>query len=237
MRFGVMTIAYNEERFIKACVNQFLGLPIEQHLVLVSETPWHGPQLPPDNTDRIARDFGAVVVKGSWASEAEQRNFAMNWLSDMDWVLVVDADELYVKASLENLLEYLSGPAEFPAYGIGRLKTYWKNTDMVIRPEESGGLIVAAKPGVNFVDKRCIDSAWSFLPPSIIMHHLSYVRTDEEMLKKIQAFEHFDEIVPGWYENVWQAWRPGMVDIHPVSPPSFSQAKLAPLPESLKELL
>ena len=223
MTVGILTIAYNEERFIEGCIRQFAGIPIERHLVLISEKPWHGDTLIPDHTAEIAEANGAEVVSSVWKSEDVQRNFGMELLSDCDWILVVDADERYSNFAIKQWLLFLS-KAEYPAYGIGRLKTYWKDPEHVIEPEENGGLIVAVRPGVRFTDKRCINSAWTFLPKEIIMHHFSYVRSDEDMWKKITSFEHQHEIVPNWYEEVWKAWTPEMERIHPVNPDSFKKA-------------
>lgn len=222
MKIGVLTIAYNEERFIKRCVRQFKGVA-DRHLVLISAIPWHGEALPLDQTETLAVDAGAEVVVGEWENEASQRNLGVQLLSDCDWILVVDADEYYEKDALAGLLTFLETAPE-DAYGIGKLYTYWKTPEYRIDPPESGGLIVAIRPWVEFTDKRCIDAPWAFLPDSIVMHHHSYVRTDEEMKKKITTFEHQHEIMPSWYENVWLGWIPEMENIHPVNPESFKRA-------------
>ncbi len=238
MKVSILTVAYNEERFIRACIRQFKDFPIEEHLVLVSEKPWHGATYPVDKTAQIAEAEGATVVTGEWPSEDTQRNYGVDWLDESDWILIVDADELYVRASIENMLSFLKiAPPEPKAYGIAKLRTYWKDTDHIIYPEESGGGIVAVRPGTTFVDKRGIDVPWGFLPKTVIMNHLSYVRTNSEMQKKLSSFEHQHEIVPGWYDNVWMKWDYGMHDLHPVNPKVFHMAKRTELPDSLKGLL
>lgn len=221
MKIGILTVAYREERFIKDCIRQFRG--VGKHLCLISDTPWHGEKEPMDKTPEIAENEGAEVIISDWVSEAKQRNWGVERLKDYDWILIVDADERYDKTSIDNLLKFLE-EAELPAYGIGRLKTYWKTTDYVIDPEESGGLIVAIRPTVRFTDKRCIDSQWDFLPKNIIMHHYSYVRTDNEIKRKLSTFEHACEIIPNWYNNIWLKWTPEMENLHPVNPSSFRKA-------------
>ena len=224
MKIGVEIVAYREERFIEECIKQFEGLDF-RILVMVSDTPWHGEKLPMDKTVEIAEKLGAEVVVGDWEKEHDQRNEGLKILKDCDWVLIVDADKKYSKTSLKNLCKFLER-ANYPAYGIGNLLTYWKTPNYVIEPPESGGLIVAVRPYVNFWDKRCIESDWDFLPDDVLMHHYSYVRTDEEMKKKISTFEHSDEIVDGWYEKVWKEWDNNkyLENLHPVNPKSFERA-------------
>lgn len=222
MKIGILTLAYNEERFAKDCIRQFKGFLIDKHLFLISDTPWHGEKLQADKTADIAEKFGAEVIVGDWQSETEQRNFGLDQLKDCDWVLIVDADEHYEPKAVARLISFLE-KAALPAYGIGRLLTYWKDKKHIVDPEETGGLIVAVRPSVRFIDKRCIDSEWDFLPEDIVMHHYSYVRTDEEMKKKISSFEHAEEIVPNWYEDVWLKWTPEMKNVHPVNPGSFKK--------------
>jgi hypothetical protein len=37
-------------------------------------------------------------------------------------------------------------------------------------------------------------------------HHMSYARTDAQILRKITTFGHAKDVVPGWYDNVWLKW-------------------------------
>jgi glycosyltransferase involved in cell wall biosynthesis len=226
MKVGIETICYREERFIERCINQFKGFPVH-HLVLVSDTPWHGEKEAMDKTVDIAESLGAEVVVSDWLSEPEQRNFGLQQLKDCDWVLVVDADEFYSKEDIDKWLKFLEH-APYDAYGIGRIKTYWKDENHIIDPEESGGLIVAVRPkAVQFTDKRCITGDWDFLPEDIVMNHYSYVRTDGEMKRKLASFEHADEIMDGWYEEKWKGWDKdnNLEDLHPVNPKSFRGTK------------
>lgn len=221
-KFGVLTITYRDGRFIEDCIKQFEGL-VDKHLFLVCDAPWHNEKEPMDDTIDILERYGKEFVVSDWDSEAQMRNYGVSQLRNMDWILTVDADERYSEESIILLKDFLE-TAPLPAYGIGTIYTYWKQPNIRIEPKESGGLIVATKPRVVFTDKRCIDSQWDFLPPEIIMDHLSYVRTDEEMLRKIKTFEHQHEIIPNWYEEKWLKWTPEMENLHPVNPSSFKKA-------------
>lgn len=222
MDVAVLTVTYRDNRFIQTCVRQFRPF-VQSHVFFLSQSPWHG--VPDGNwkeTENIILSCGAECVVGCWESEAEQRNAGVMYLRNFDWILIVDTDERYEEKSIRLLLQFLEKDATLPAYGIGRILTYWKDTETVVDPEESGGLIVAIRPTVQFVDKRCINQEWGFLPQDIVMHHLSYVRTNEEMKRKIETFEHHNEIVDNWYE---EKWLNGNENLHPVHPESFKRIK------------
>jgi hypothetical protein len=70
------------------------------------------------------------------------------------------------------------------------------------------------------------------------MHHLSYVRRDSDMWKKVSSFEAAKEFdVQAWYDNVWLKWTPDMENLHPVVPHQFKRATLNPMPEALWEFV
>ena len=69
---------------------------------------------------------------------------------------------------------------------------------------------------------------WDAIAPDrVVCHHMSYVRTDEQMLRKVTSFTHHVDIIKGWYETVWLGWKDGQVDLHPVNPTSFKNTVLA----------
>lgn len=222
MDVAVVTVCYKEERFIADCIKQFKPFDLH-HLVLVSETSWAGNQ-EPDGTANIALGLGATVISANWESEADQRNLGQYLLRDYDWILVVDADERYDEASIKTWLEFLK-TADKPAYGMGRVITYWQDWSHRVDPEEKPGLITSVRPSVRFTHARGVNSDWANLPETIICHHGSYIRTDEEMKRKINNFEHRTEMVPNWYEEKWLGYQkdPTITDLHPVNPENFKR--------------
>jgi glycosyltransferase involved in cell wall biosynthesis len=225
MKLGILTIAYREQNYIGDCIKQFASHNV-RHLVLISETPWWGERTELDDTELIATQKGAEVIVSSWKNEQEQRNFGMEWLKDCDWILVIDADERYSEESVKRLKIFLER-ADKPAYGINTIYTYWKDWNHRIEPKENGGLIVAVRPNVRFTYLRCIDSIWDFLPKEIVMHHGSYVRTNEEMTRKCKQLKFNNELLDGWYENKWLGWDKdnSIEDLHPCNGISFKRTK------------
>ncbi len=237
MKIGVVTVAYNEERFIKACVGQFAPYDIA-HLVLISKRPWHGDSYPQDKTGEYAAEAGASVVEKVWKSEAEQRNYGQQFFEKMgyDWVLVVDADEFYTPQTIANLIEFLriSNNTAITALTALNMIVYWKNENYRISPLQQDNPIIAVRPKLRFSKARQTGGHRDVVPA--ILHHMSYVRTDDEMQKKISSFEHaVDFNTKYWYDNVWLQWTPDKRDLHPVNPPQFEQAILNPIPIEIQE--
>jgi GT2 family glycosyltransferase len=64
-------------------------------------------------------------------------------------------------------------------------------------------------------------------PEHGLIHHYSYAGSNERILRKITTWSHRDEVVPGWYENVWLAWDDDklMRHLHPTHPPAYGFAE------------
>lgn len=218
MKFAVATIAYNESEYIQAVVRNWTDIPgVDKHLVLVSTKPWNGEAVEDDGTADLAREAGADVEVDFWESEADQRNHAIARLWDYDYIIIVDADELYTREAQDKLLELMNNPIDrsyrtdkyVPAFRIRRMITYWKNSDYVLDPPDRHKPVIAIDPkqlychehrmfGVDYaplIDDAC--------------HHMSWAKSDAKIKEKIQSFSHADSIREGWYENVWGKWEPG----------------------------
>ena len=59
-----------------------------------------------------------------------------------------------------------------------------------------------------FVENRSFQAPRHVLLPlaTAAFHHMSYARTDAQILRKITTFGHAKDVVPGWFENVWRKW-------------------------------
>lgn len=238
MEVAILTIAYHEERFIEGCIRQFYGFELP-HLVLHSEVPWHGDLIGANNTPYIADNMGADVISGYWTSEAEQRNYGLEQLQDFDWVIICDADERYTRGAINHLLESLrSGKNDADVTGIKTSvwHVYWKTPEYEIEPPQTDYPLIAVTPKVTFLDKRATDAKLMYLP--IPMYHFSYVRSDEEMWRKITSFEETTSFNPSaWYDSVWKTWTPESSNLHPVVPGQFLEATYRPAPDDIIKLL
>lgn len=236
MKIGVLTNAFCEEELIVGCIQQFGDL--FEHVVLVSKTPWHG-EYKSDNTHVIAANLGATVQVGNWSSASEQLNHGLSLFKEYDWVIIVDADERYSKSDLQMLVNDLGALKRMKFKGSVRTNSwdvYWKTPNWKIVPEQTDYPLIAITPDQSFghIRSHTGQTAWS----SANMHHFSYVRNDESMLKKITSFDASVEFDPyKWYVEKWLRWNPDMEDLHPVNPPQFKKAILDPPPNDILLLI
>ncbi len=75
-----------------------------------------------DDTVKIAKEAGAVVVTRAWTGFGDQKNFALSQARG-DWVLSIDADERVTWPLAAEILETLKKPSA-DGYEIGRLSTF-----------------------------------------------------------------------------------------------------------------
>lgn len=232
MRLAISTIAYKEERFIVPFIQHYQN-KVEEILLLNTSKPWNGDQDGIDNTPNIARSLGASVITHDWKSEEEQRNAGQEFLLDYDWIIIVDPDEYLSGDDFSNLTSYLEG-TDADAVIVEGQYTYWKN-GYVADPPRDYQQLIAVRPSVRFVDKRVVGSPYVVAPAWL--HHFSWARTDDEVLSKISHYAHAHDFnIKDWYENVWKRWRPGMTDVHPVTPETLHNLIPANLPKDIERL-
>ncbi len=215
---------------------------------LVSDAPWHGDKGTNagavDAVRKLPDPEGKIrLIEGSWATETEQRNAGLEMLKDegFEYCLVLDADEVYDRAELSRLFEFAFDERYVPAWRI-RVWTYWKSKEFRVDPPEPYQPVVLVRVDcAQFTDKREIEPNPSRnIPEDICMlHHLSYARSDEEVLRKITTFSHVDQVVPGWFENVWKGWdrNPELENLHPCWPECYRSVRRVneeDLPEVLR---
>lgn len=236
---AVLTNAYREENWIVGCIEQFKPFNL-YHLVLESLQSWAKASWDRDATGSISRSLGAEVISHNWGSEADQFNYAMAYLRDYDWVIICDADERYDESNLEALLDHLENVAAENISGIKtcRWNVYWKTSDYEIEPQQTDFPLIAVRPQHVMFQKARDPGPIAYEFVYSRMYHFSYVRTDEEMWKKICTFSHaFDFNKSEWYQDKWLAWTPEMEDLHPVAPEQFKRAVYRPAPERIKRLI
>jgi glycosyltransferase involved in cell wall biosynthesis len=232
MRVALMTVCYNEERLIKPFLSHIPDW-VSKKLVLVSNTPWHGIKEKADKTADIARSMGADVIVANWDNEESQRNSGLDMLQDYDWVLVFDPDEYLSDLDWHNLKGYLE-PSRADAIVVEGQYTYWKN-GWVATPPKDYQMLIAVRPSTRFVDKRIINTGYSVAP--IWLHHMSWAKTDAEVLSKITHYGHAKDFdTDKWYKEVWLKWKPGMKNVHPTTPETLHNFVKAELPKELEEL-
>lgn len=238
-KVAVLTVAFNEPTLIGPCVRQFKGVIPLYHMVLVSENPWRGGiQSDFGLTGVKANDNGADnVIQGYWSGQAEQFNFGLEILEDMgfEWAIICDADEFYTYHDIGKLLKDINfcDREDMQAIVAPRMDVYWKFPFFKIIPAQHDSPIIAIRTEERFLDKRHSEVTRRYSAHGTL-HHFSYVRSDSEMKKKINTFEHSHEFdTEKWYRNKWQNWNINSEDLHPVVPEQFKKAVFDPAPEEI----
>lgn len=239
-----MTVAacicvYNETTLLKACLKQFPEW-VSKITVLVSELPWFGRQSETAHkTWEILQEWPdkrVEAIKMHWKTEQDQRNWGLGHFSEFDWVLILDADEYFTGEGWDVLYGGMSEWRQTDMI-VAPMKTYWKTPEWVWKPADLHMPAVAVRPRKTaFFDKRQTTTNVHRILP-IDMHHFSWVRTDEEVLQKIQNYMHAPDFDgKNWYDTVWKAWEPSMKGLHPYGHNSQIQAIREPAPSDILAL-
>jgi glycosyltransferase involved in cell wall biosynthesis len=218
-KLGAAIPVLNEWRFMPAVIGQMLKF-VDRCVIMRPSRSQSGAIVSlskiPDLDPRVD------VLEGNWRSEAETRNAGMDYLEDCDYVFMIDSDEILLDEDLETL-QALCEQAAHPVISV-KLHTYWKTPDYVIDPPEDGTIKMVLRKDVRLYGVREVRGPVH--PSDVYCHHLSYVRSDDEVREKIRLSGHASEIRPDWYERVWKAWdkNPDLENLHPVHPPAYRRA-------------
>lgn len=234
MKIGVLTNAFDEQRLIANCVEQFK--PWFRHIVWCNEKSWEGGLTQDDSTAKIAHEHGATaILDGNWVRAHDQFNLGLREFElegGFDWIIICDADERWAPDAVGQLVTDLANqPDNVTAVRSNQWEVYWK-TDYRIHPPQTDYPLVAVRPYEHFQNIRQPSGSIGWTTAK--MHHFSYSRTNEDMWKKVQTFEAAREFqVKEWYDNVWMKWNPTMQNLHPVVPDQFKFAYYKPAPKGV----
>lgn len=232
MRVASVCTVFNEARFLPKHLSHMPDW-VEEQVVLLSAKPWHGSHDEPDDSEKIANEMGATVLKHEWPDEVEQRNTGQEYLNDYDWILNLEPDEFLDEDNWKRLKDFLESNPPLPAYTCFQQQIYW-GKGFAADPPEDFVPIIATRPEVRFIEKRVINSPWERIP-SLILHHFAWARTDAEIWKKISHYSHaVDFDIDDWFQNVWLARK--TENVHPTTPEAIPKLIRAILPPEIERL-
>ena len=246
MKWGAVYNVYEDDSWL---VDSFLSVydACDKIFFVINDLPWHGERVDnsrmintinnlPDPNKKVVVELGSWGQ--TWVGETAQRNAGLDLIkkAGLDYCLVVDGDEIYDTEMLKRMMSYAVSRPQIECWH-SVMDTYWKSHEYVIRPREPCKPVIFIKYGNSrFTMIREVNARTRAVMPAEVgyFHHMSYARTDEQLLKKITTFSHASEVVPGWYDNVWSAWDKdkNMINLHPTQPPCYGRAEL----RSIKDL-
>lgn len=219
IRIGAAIPVLNEWRFLPAVAGQLLAVVdrvvLLRGLISLSGAPI-AYQLIPELDPRIE------ILEGEWRGEAATRNAGIEYLEDCEYVIGIDTDEVFTEQGLREIAHVCR--SERPEIVSVPLHTYWKTPQHRIAPPEPGMIPLVLRSDLRYDGLR--GARGRVRRVEVGCHHLSYVRTDQELLDKLATWGHARDVIPGWYENVWKAWdrNPALRNLHPVHPAAYAQA-------------
>lgn len=234
IKLNSVTLALNDEDTIAGTINCLKPF-VDRHLVLISEKSYYGDVLDNGETEKVCDKLGVETIKGFWKLDHFQRSLGNQMVSDCDWVMTLDSDEMIDSDNMKKLIKLMEdAPSDVYAIGV-RPEVYFKTTDYVLRPIPDYIPIIATRPFVRFPYIRNIDHPFK-LVDDIIMHHVSWA-SPKDVYKKVTCYAHATDFDgKNWYEKHYK-------DIIPENnktielPNSMYVLKYQPLPEELKRCL
>jgi hypothetical protein len=169
---------------------------MDRILVTNSSMPWDDTQTQEDNTEQICNSSGLdnlVLLKGTWSKDSEhnQRNMAMNALKDMDYIFLLDSDEIMLIGDQRRILDVAAQTPETEAFGV-RTIPYFNDLSHVALYDEGNTPLVLVKPTVKFFITRCITTPWKNLSDKFSIHHFKFLQPKSDIGWRNQA-KHTDQ--------------------------------------------
>jgi len=213
----VINYCSNEYRFVRACVEAVASVSA-QVLIPVADHFFDGT---PENATLVewtrVENPESTLIPYAWTPGQEPRYWhnysrlvgARHVSADVDWVFFLDADEIVDTALFAQFIATLPA-ADFRSC---RLANYWYFREPIYRATtlEESGLLVRRRLSER-VDLHHRKERAQFLAKSSprfvtmngepMIHHYSWVRTKDEMLRKVRTWGHRSD--KNWVARVEQ---------------------------------
>ena len=181
---------------------------VDKHIILYAEGPSFGYETElvcPDSKENLqaaVASFDHVDwIDGKWSNEGDHRRFLDTCLpGDTEFVVVVDADEVWDKDSLIECLELSTAHDNRSNNFVHLWRSFnWACMD-VLAPSR--------------IYNRKVEGGINYIPGRI--YHFGYAISPELMRYKWAIHGHRDELRAGWLEK-YETWTPGVGDVHPAN--------------------
>ena len=249
--FAAICMVYDDPEWLELVLRTIYPL-VGSIFLLVASRPWFGERTDNSSTLEIIKhlpdpDNKIRLVRRDWLNQVDARNDGMDLVKSAGYRygFVVDADEVYEPEVLQRMMKHALEKPEIDCWHM-RWFTYWKSVYYRIMPAEAYAppVFLKANGSARFSEYRNVDATThELIPPEVgICHHLSYARSDEDILRKIKSFGHAPQVKPDWFKNVWKAWDNNheLRNLHPTNPEQYDHTiaqNINALPTPLKQLL
>lgn len=239
---AVGSVVHDDHAFMSLVLEAFpANIP---RYVFISKVPWSGEVGDWETAVEICKACNAEAVIGEWSNESDHRRAAYEYLKNLgfEFVIIPDTDEILEPELIENLLKIAKAKIADRVHVT--METYWKSAEFRVRAADHRRPLLP----IMMINLKTVEHVYirEFQGGKLlvlgedfgIMHHLSYVGSDERIHKKVNSWSHKDEVVPGWYQKVWLGWdvNPFKTDLHPTHPWAYHVAERVPIPEILRSI-
>lgn len=229
MKLGVAICAFRAKDQIRGVIRQYEGVA-DRIVVAVSRRSWMN-GMADNGTFEEAIDTSAVVGYDDWKNEHEQRNWCMEHMKDMDYVIMSHCDTYFTN---DDLLKLKQMKLTDLHYGC-RVLTYWKDLDTVIDPDVSLPTIIIRSDAKfnHLINIEGMGAEPKELP--ITCYHLSWIGPKQRVEDKIRSYSHANEIPKDWLDKVWDSDR--TTNLAPTVPKDYQGLRNDPLPVEIRSYL
>jgi len=267
MKIAAVYCIYNEEDYIEYSIKSIYDF-VDKIVICLSLAPYaaYNPQakqmqFKKDKTEQIidrisSSDDKFKIIKDTWNEQIEHRNRGMEYCIDngYDYYFLIDGDEVYREEHLKIIAKELAAHPEVGSFVI-KCTIFWRSFRYRIPAEKVAwcprrifkvtpyrkiwGLKLPYQCRFTGINKtNSIGCVYQIPPEKAIFYHFSYAKSAKNMQEKLSTFPHAQEILNGWYENIWLKWpkKRQMPNVHPTNPEKFPKVKYVE-PEDLPEVM
>lgn len=240
MKFCTQVLLFGNDKWIMKNIEN--AYPhVDKIYIAYSDTPWtYNPQAREIYSCKmdlsIIKNSSFIdkieIIEGVWNTEEEQRNICLEKakIDGMDYQIIHDADEFYSHNDFKKMIDWIKINSNYSIYRCSWLN-FWKTKEYVTVKED--GDLIAGYPDIainlnhnlKFTNKRTATKENIGIIDDIKCFHMSYVLTDEEVMKKLSTWGHHRDFnTQNWYENIWLKWNENSTGLHPIQPNAWYRA-------------
>lgn len=228
---------FNADEWLEASIFMIIR-DVYKVVITISDRSWGESMLDsnPSNetilTTLQQRYPGKVVInRGSWKLQLDQveagLEFIKQHIPEATHLLYIDTDEIYEHGELKKLLSLARKLSTFNREIRIHFHSYFKSPYYRIDPEEPlrPMALFPIRNFVHFIGIRTVNLG--FVEAHIWLHHMSYVRkNDEDIRRKMLTHKEDESTDISWYETVYCKWSPEHTNFHPKQPELFKGVKV-----------
>jgi hypothetical protein len=245
-RFAVQILFYDCDNFILRTISNCAQF-VERIYVTYSPEPWDAYNRRarsefknPSNPEILCQSpfYDKVTfIQGTWHTEEDQRNACLDKAREegFDYLIIQDADEFYLAEDYKNNINEIILNPDYSYYR-NPWYFFWKSTKYIVvnrhfysynndvRPYSLNRISFNACFAINcrmktkFENKRMPDNKSRVKMLSGICFHLSFVLSDESVLRKLSTWGHSHQVkIDDWLKVKWLAWTPSTRNFHPIN--------------------